>query len=133
MANSFTDDQVQRQFDAYSKKMSSPEEVQSKVLDEESKILGLFSRVNRLKPFLEDAQTIFALLKDFLSGRYKDVPWRVIAALAGVLLYVLTPIDLIPDVLIPFGWLDDAAVFTLALKLCGGDIEAYRRWSRICD
>lgn len=133
MANSFTDDQVQRQFDAYSKKMSSPEEVQSKVLDEESKILGLFSRVNRLKPFLEDAQTIFALLKDFLSGRYKDVPWRVIAALAGVLLYVLTPIDLIPDVLIPFGWLDDAAVFTLALKFCGGDIEAYRRWSRTCD
>lgn len=130
MANSFTDDQVQRQFAAYSKKMSSPEEVQSKVLDEESKILGLFSRVNRLKPFLEDAQTIFALLKDFLSGRYKDVPWRVIAALAGVLLYVLTPIDLIPDVLIPFGWLDDAAVLTLALKLCGGDIEAYRRWKR---
>lgn len=133
MANSFTDEQVQRQFDAYSKKMSSPEEVQSKVLDEESKILGLFSRVNRLKPFLEDAQTIFALLKDFLSGRYKDVPWRVIAALAGVLLYVLTPIDLIPDILIPFGWLDDAAVLTLALKFCGGDIEAYRRWSRTCD
>ena len=133
MANSFTDDQVQQQFDAYSKKMSSPEEVQSKVLDEESKILGLFSRVKRLKPFLEDAQTIFALLKDFLSGRYKDVPWRVIAALAGVLLYVLTPIDLIPDILIPFGWLDDAAVLTLALKFCGGDIEAYRRWSRTCE
>lgn len=133
MANSFTDDQVQRQFDAYSKKMSSPEEVQSKVLDEESKILGLFSRVNRLKPFLEDAQTIFALLKDFLSGRYKVVPWRVIAALAGGLLYVLTPFDLIPDALIPFGWLDDAAILTKALTSYGGDIEAYRRWSRTCD
>ena len=133
MANSFTDDQVQRQFDAYSKKMSSPEEVQSKVLDEESKIFGLFSRVNRLKPFLEDAQTIFALLKDFLSGRYKVVPWRVIAALAGGLLYVLTPFDLIPDALIPFGWLDDAAILTKALTSYGGDIEAYRRWSRTCD
>lgn len=133
MANSFTDDQVQRQFDAYSKKMSSPQRVQSKVLDEESKIFGLFSRVNRLKPFLEDAQTIFALLKDFLSGRYKVVPWRVIAALAGGLLYVLTPFDLIPDFLIPFGWLDDAAILTKALTSYGGDIEAYRRWSRTCD
>lgn len=133
MANSFTDDQVQRQFDAYSKKMSSPQRVQSKVLDEESKIFGLFSRVNRLKPFLEDAQTIFALLKDFLSGRYKVVPWRVIAALAGGLLYVLTPFDLIPDALIPFGWLDDAAILTKALTSYGGDIEAYRRWSRTCD
>ena len=50
-----------------------------------------------------------------------------------VIEYTYMPIDLIPDILIPFGWLDDAAVLTLALKFCGGDIEAYRRWSRTCD
>jgi uncharacterized membrane protein YkvA (DUF1232 family) len=36
---------------------------------------------------------------------------------AGAVLYVLWPMDLVPDVLLPFvGWLDDAVVLWLALR-----------------
>src|SRR5680860_175375 len=59
---------------------------------------------------------------------YKDVPWLVIASIGGSLLYVLSPIDLIPD-FIPFvGYLDDALVFAACLKFAQQDLEKYREW-----
>ncbi len=37
-------------------------------------------------------------------------------AIVGAILYVISPIDLIPDVLPAFGWLDDLIVITMALN-----------------
>ena len=39
---------------------------------------------------------------------------RIAATLAVGLIYLVLPIDIIPDVLIPFGWIDDIAVFLTA-------------------
>ncbi len=56
------------------------------------------------------------------------MPWLVIASVGGSLLYVLYPIDLIPD-FIPFvGYLDDALVFAACLKFVIQDLEKYRQW-----
>jgi uncharacterized membrane protein YkvA (DUF1232 family) len=46
------------------------------------------------------------------------VPMLTKLIVPGVMaLYVLSPIDLIPDVLLGFGQLDDLAVFVLSVKL----------------
>jgi len=37
------------------------------------------------------------------------------AAIAALALYVLSPIDLVPDVLLLFGWADDAALLMLGI------------------
>jgi uncharacterized membrane protein YkvA (DUF1232 family) len=44
------------------------------------------------------------MLRDVFTGIYKKVPVGTIAAIIGTLLYVLSPIDLIPDFL-PGGFL----------------------------
>lgn len=129
---SLDENKVRRVFQKdYVGRMKDSVTVQAEVLDKEDQVRGLFSRIKKLKPYLADAITILALLKDFVSGVYKDVPWRVIASLAGVLLYVLSPVDCIPDFLPIIGWVDDVTVLTFALSCCGEDIARYRDWKRL--
>lgn len=49
-------------------------------------------------------------------------PWGAIVSLFVALLYGVSPIDLIPDVLPLVGWIDDALLIPLLLLL------AYRLW-----
>ena len=79
-------------------------------------------------PYLVKAKSMFSLIRDYRSGEYRQVPWKTIAAVGGALLYVLTPIDLIPDFIPVIGLLDDAGVLAACLKLVGDDLEAYEEW-----
>lgn len=55
-----------------------------------------------------------------------NVPWPRKALVLGGLLYVLLPLDLVPD-LFPFlGWLDDAAVVALAWSFLSQELQRYR-------
>ena len=58
----------------------------------------------------------------------RSVPWKTIAAVAGALLYVLNPLDFIPDLILGFGFLDDAGVVALCLKLVESDLHRYAAW-----
>ena len=68
-----------------------------------------------------------------MAGRYSETPWSVIAALVGALLYVLSPLDAIPDFIPALDFLDDAAVFAAGLAFSGKDLEKYRAWKRKAD
>ncbi len=54
----------------------------------------------RLQRFGTDIKLMFSLIRDYWNGRYRAVPWKTIAAVAGALLYVLNPLDLIPDLIL---------------------------------
>lgn len=98
------------------------------VLGKEDEIKKLFKRVKVLAKYLNDLCEIFELLRDRITGTYKEIPWRTIAALTGALIYVLSPIDLILDFIPGIGFLDDALVIGLAIKLAQPDLEKYREW-----
>ena len=104
------------------------EEDVKETLGKEDEIKKLFQRVKVLAKYCNDLCEIFELLRDRVAGVYKETPWKTIAALTGALIYVLSPIDLILD-FIPFiGFLDDAVVIGLAIKLAQPDLEKYRAW-----
>jgi uncharacterized membrane protein YkvA (DUF1232 family) len=46
----------------------------------------------------------------------------------GALLYILMPLDALPDFILGFGLIDDAAVFGYALKLISDDIRKFAAW-----
>ncbi len=81
-----------------------------------------------LTKYLEDIRLFFSLLKDFISGEYKEVPWFTIAAITASLLYILNPFDVIPDFIPIIGQLDDAIVVSVCLMLIEEDLEAYKNW-----
>lgn len=82
----------------------------------------------KLNRFSADIKLMFAMIRDYWNGSYRDVPWKSIAAIAGALIYVLNPLDVIPDLLIGIGFLDDAGVVALCLKLVESDLHRYAAW-----
>ena len=71
---------------------------------------------------------MISLIKHYVEGKYTTVPYGTILAIMSALIYVLSPVDIIPD-FIPFvGYLDDVAVIGLCLSMVKTDIEAYDEW-----
>ena len=97
-------------------------------LGKEDEIKKLFKNVKVLAKYFNDLCEILELLRDRVKGTYTETPWRTIAALTGALIYVLSPIDIILDFIPGIGFLDDAVVIGLAIKLAQPDLEKYRTW-----
>ena len=81
-----------------------------------------------LKKFRDQILLMFQLIDYYVKGKYNRIAWRSIAAVAGTLLYVLLPVDLIPDMIPVAGFLDDAGVVAAALKLIGIDLKGFSDW-----
>ena len=97
-------------------------------LGKEDEIKLLFKRIKALAKYFNDLCEIFELLRDRITGAYTETPWTTIAALTGALIYVVSPIDLILDFIPGIGFLDDAIVIGLAIKLAQPDLAKYRAW-----
>src|SRR5699024_10601199 len=79
---------------------------------------------------LSDVPVMASLLRSFVKKEYTDIPIGTITAVVSALVYFVSPIDLIPD-LLPGGYIDDAAVIGACLKLINSDVEDYIKWRRI--
>ena len=97
-----------------------------KVLKESETIRKLAAKDGPLQKFLSDVTLLIALVKDYYTGTYRDIPVKSVAAIAFTLLYVLNPLELIPDFLPGIGQLDDAAVVALCLKIISDDLTTYK-------
>lgn len=82
----------------------------------------------KLRRFSSDIKLMFTMLRDYWQGNYRDIPWKSIAAVAGALVYVLNPLDLIPDMIIGIGFIDDFGVVALCLKMVESDLIRYAAW-----
>ena len=98
------------------------------VLEHEKEIDRKLESQKALRAFLERAKLLLSLVRDYATGRYREVPYWVIGAAAFALLYVLSPVDLIPDMIPGIGYLDDAAVVALCLKMIEAEFAKYREW-----
>lgn len=83
---------------------------------------------NALKKYTELGKVMFGMLQDYRKGIYKDVPWFTIAAIAFALLYVLNPLDMVPDFIPGIGYVDDFAVLTFSLRFMETDLHKYLDW-----
>lgn len=82
----------------------------------------------KLRRFSTDIRLMFSMLRDYWQGNYREVPWKSIAAIAGAMIYVLNPLDLIPDLLVGIGFLDDAGVVAACLAFVESDLLRYAAW-----
>ena len=72
--------------------------------------------------------TMISLIKSYIKKEYTEIPVGTIAAVISALLYWVSPVDLIPDIIPGVGYMDDAAVIAVCLKLVGDDLEEYKKW-----
>lgn len=78
----------------------------------------------------ESLQTLFRLVKSAASGEYTGMPTPTVLAAVAVLIYFLSPIDLVPDFIPVVGLLDDVALmawFTTTLK---EEMDKFAAWEK---
>jgi uncharacterized membrane protein YkvA (DUF1232 family) len=85
------------------------------------------SKKGLLADFFTEIRDLLAMVRDFAGDKYRAVPFGSIAAIVGALLYVLSPVDLIPDFIPGMGYVDDAGVIAACLKLVKPDLDRYRK------
>lgn len=125
----FTEEQAQNELNKRAKNVT--EEDVKKIFEKRDEIERKFNPSGPLGKFIGDLKILFSLVNDYRKGDYREIPWTSIAAIVGALLYVFSPIDLIPDFIPVFGLLDDAAVVALCLKAIDGDLQRYAEWKKI--
>jgi uncharacterized membrane protein YkvA (DUF1232 family) len=78
-------------------------------------------RVAARIPFAED------LLAAYFCAVDRHTPTYVRAVLCGAVAYFVLPADMIPDVLAPLGFTDDASVIAAALTAVGSNLQPRHR------
>ena len=123
-----TEKKLQKSFEQSKKKAK-------KILNDKDKMDLFLERLEKklaLIPIaggmLAEIPVLISLVKAYLEKRYSKVPIGTVIAIVGALIYFLSPIDLVPDLLPAIGLVDDAAVIALALKLVHDDVKEYKSW-----
>lgn len=127
--SNLSEEKVKSQYEKNQKKFK--EEDLGKVLDKADELKKKFQEEEKLSKYWGDFKLLFSMIKDYYNRKYTTVPWYVISAIGGALLYVISPIDLIPD-FIPFvGYIDDAAVIAFCINRISAEVDKYKRWKGI--
>ena len=86
------------------------------------------SKDNKFKQLFNVALTLVRLVRAYATGDYRAIePSTIISGLA-VLLYVLSPIDLVPDFIPVVGFLDDLSLVSWFLGKFQGELVRFRQW-----
>lgn len=97
-------------------------------LNNKEKIEDKIKNSGLLRKYFEIFKLMLLMLNDYRKGRYTKVPWLTVSTLVFILLYVLNPLDLIPDFIPVIGYLDDVSVLMAGLNLIQTDLRSYIKW-----
>lgn len=78
---------------------------------------------------IAEVQDIISMLDDYYHGRYKKIPTAALLGSLGIIAYLVSPFDLIPDNVPILGFVDDAFIINTVVTLCvDKELERYRQW-----
>ncbi|UYZ58675.1 YkvA family protein [Hymenobacter latericus] len=78
----------------------------------------------------ESLQTLFRLVRSAASGEYHGVPTPTVLGAVAVLIYFMSPIDLVPDFIPVVGLLDDVALLAWFTSTLKNEMDKFEEWER---
>lgn len=101
-----------------------------RIIEKAREIEDKVKAMPKLHGLWKDVLLCLELVRDYHRGEYKQIaPWAIAAVVFG-LLYLVDPLELIPDVIPVVGYLDDVAVMLLILKLVKMELAKYSAWRK---
>ena len=95
-----------------------------------NKLANEESKDNKFKQLFEAAFTLVRLVRNYISGEYREIKSSTIISGLAVLLYVLSPIDLVPDFIPVVGFLDDLSLVSWFVGKFQDEIVRFREWEQ---
>jgi uncharacterized membrane protein YkvA (DUF1232 family) len=86
------------------------------------------ARSGALSGIWQSVQDALRLVRAYASGTYREIPWQSLLMLVAAVVYFVMPVDAVPDILLGFGLLDDAAILGWTLRTLDGDLKRFRAW-----
>lgn len=80
---------------------------------------------DRMHLVANQTKLMMELIDDYRAGTYRRIPWHSLAVGAAAILYVANPADVLPEMLLGIGMLDDIAVAALAARVLRRDLKSY--------
>jgi uncharacterized membrane protein YkvA (DUF1232 family) len=81
-----------------------------------------------LSAIWNDLTSLLRIVKSWRAGRYREVPWRTVVLSTAAILYFLDPLDVVPDIIPVFGFIDDAAMIAWVMTAIRSDVSKFRAW-----
>jgi uncharacterized membrane protein YkvA (DUF1232 family) len=89
---------------------------------------GSLLRVGLWNRLIGDFRLLYALTKDYWKGEYRDVSlWSILVFFLGII-YVLSPVDIVPDFIPIIGQIDDVLILLLCIHFLERDLHKYKEW-----
>ncbi|CAM3571123.1 YkvA family protein [Halomonas lysinitropha] len=85
-------------------------------------------RAHVLKRMGRALRLFLPMIRDVLLRRYRPVPWGAFLWMLAALAYLVSPLDLIPDMLVLLGLLDDVVIVGWLLTRVDRHLAGYRAW-----
>ncbi|MDO4497870.1 MAG: DUF1232 domain-containing protein [Bacteroidales bacterium] len=101
------------------------------LLSNKSKLLLLLGKLTGylkkggLAKVKEDLHLMGSYISAIVKGEYHDYSKSALTLAVAAILYVVSPLDIIPDVL-PLGLIDDVSIVTWAIAQLNAELEKYK-------
>lgn len=84
--------------------------------------------IPKVGEWIADVPLLISMVRSYIRKEYKEPPLGIITCIVAALLYLVLPVDIIPDIIPIIGHIDDAAVVMFCMKQGHSDILKYVEW-----
>lgn len=113
-------------------------EAESSYVNSESKSFNLLGSVLKMLSdprvrreiggFFGKIKLFVEMVKEYFRGNYREIPVKTIVLITAALIYLVSPVDAIPDFIIGIGFVDDGAVIAYVFSSLSEDIDRFKTW-----
>jgi uncharacterized membrane protein YkvA (DUF1232 family) len=103
-----------------------PEKLNSLIAEADQK--AHLAKKGALKEVWDSLMTFFRMLRAYGSGNYREISLKTLISVVASVVYFVMPVDFIPDILLFFGFMDDAALIAWTVKSIKTDIDRFSEW-----
>lgn len=70
------------------------------------------------------------LFKAYTLGRYRAIPWKPLLIITAAMIYFVSPLDLVPDLLAGIGFTDDIAILLSVYNAANEELDKFITWEK---
>ena len=78
----------------------------------------------------EGLDIMLRMLSAYAKGEYRAIPWRTLLIVTAAVIYFVSPLDFLPDLLPAIGFADDVAIIVWTFGQIKHDVDQFLAWEQ---